>query len=108
MQPPRTAQELNAVFGEDDLATWQTIFEANIPDPPTPAECMTAPQVLSLELMSRKLGPIIRMKLHNGDTTTIALNPVVAKYLADALLESGELHAWMNADHKLTFPMGGD
>lgn len=93
-------------FDEMDLTEWAVRYDTNIPDAPSKVECLTAPEVLSFQALGRKLGLIVTMKLNNGQTITVSLNPVIAKYLADAIESGGENHGWMNRDHHITFPIG--
>jgi hypothetical protein len=102
----RTAAEMQTIFGEDDLLRWVETLERNIPDAPSKAKCLLAPQVVSFQLMGAKTGLWLTLKTHDGETLTVALNPVVAKKLVDLFRQAGKSYGWLDEDVKITFPIG--
>lgn len=101
----RTAAEMQTIFGEDDLAHWLEMFEINIPDTPAKAECLLAPQTVAFQLQGARTGLWLTLKTHDGKVSTVAINPLIAKKLADLIRQAGETYGWLDADGKITFPV---
>lgn len=105
MPKPRTAGELKAIFGEDDLLNWLNALELNVPDAPSKAECLLAPQATSFQLQGSRTGLWLTVKTHDGETLTLAMNPVFTKRLVELLHQAGKSYGWLDEEVKITFPI---
>jgi len=85
-----------------DLERWKAIAEANTPDTPTQEACEFAPQISSFTTLGGGIGVVVHVKLDNGETALLGMNPMIAKYLALNILAIGQRLGWLDKDNNFT------
>ena len=76
-------------FNRNDLDRWQFIAETERPKAPSNAQCVTAPMVDSFAMKGMHLGIAIALKLDNGQTVTLKINPAMGQFLRDEIHLAG-------------------
>jgi hypothetical protein len=92
-------------FTKADLDRWVSIGAAQKPDAPTITACLTAPEVSSFNSKVLNTGMVVSLKLDNGQTVTVKINPVVALQLLNNIIDCGKGGSWLDANARITIPV---
>jgi hypothetical protein len=95
-------------FTMSDLNRWEAIGIAEQPDMPSHASCITAPSISSFNSKGLNTGLVANLKLDNGETLMVHINPVVALQLLNNIIDCGKRGGWMDSNARITFPIVSD
>ena len=96
--------EREFAYSREDVASWEAIFNTNLPGSPRPADAVTAPDLISFQILAKRTGACIRMRISDGSERTLNVTPVVCQFILQGMMEAGLTCGWLLPNGDITLP----
>jgi hypothetical protein len=90
---------VSTIYSPHELEAMAQVMEAKQPPAPSRESYASAPRVLKFALFGDERGAVIRFRMEDKTVRNLAFHPLVASYLAAAIVDLAEKLAWgMNGE----------